>query len=111
LLKELTPTQLQRTMNMIRSSLGVHCDFCHVAGDKEWDFASEEKPKKKMARRMIQMVMDLNSSKYFDRTAVSCNTCHRGSTHPVSVVTLPQTQPPFPTPIEKKPAASNCRSS
>jgi hypothetical protein len=51
LLKGLTPTQFQRTMNMIRSSVRVHCHFCHVAGDKEWDFASDEKPQKKRARR------------------------------------------------------------
>ena len=34
ILTNMTDTQLQRTMNMMRTSLGVHCDFCHVIGDK-----------------------------------------------------------------------------
>ena len=102
LLKGLTPTQLQRTMNMMRASLGVHCDFCHVAAP-EWDFASDEKAEKKVARNMIQMTMDLNE-KYFKRSAVTCNSCHRGSLHPVALVALPQTPPPFPTPAEERPA-------
>ena len=37
LLKGLTPTELQRTMNMMRDALGVHCDFCHVFKDDKWD--------------------------------------------------------------------------
>ena len=103
LLKGLTPTQLQRTMNMMRASLGVHCDFCHVMKDNNWDFASDEKDEKKVARKMIQMTMDLNNN-VFKRTAVSCNSCHRGSLHPVALPGLPQTPPPFPTPAEQRPA-------
>lgn len=105
LLKDLTPTQLQRTMNMMRGSLGTHCDYCHVVTEKDgWDFASDAKPEKKQAREMIAMTMELNQKFFQGRPIVSCNTCHRGSTKPVALVTLPQPQPPFPTPVEAKPA-------
>jgi len=103
-LKDLTPTQMQRTMNMIRGSLGTHCDYCHVVTEKDgWNWASDDKPTKKTAREMIGMTMELNQKFFKGRPIVSCNSCHRGSTHPVALVTLPQPQPPFPTPVEEKP--------
>ena len=61
ILTDLTPTQLQRTMNMMRGSLGTHCDYCHVVTEKDgWNFASDDKPEKKTARDMITMTMELN---------------------------------------------------
>jgi hypothetical protein len=101
LLTGLTDTELQRTMNMMRASLGTHCDFCHVI-NKEWDFASDEKPRKKRAREMIQMVMDMNRTQFAGRSVISCYTCHRGANRPVNTVPLPQTPPPFPTPVPEE---------
>jgi photosynthetic reaction center cytochrome c subunit len=104
LLTGMNDTQLIKTMNMMRASLGVHCDFCHVVNEKTgWDFASDEKQPKRMARHMIEMVEGINQQNFENNPVVSCNTCHRGSTRPWSLVTLPQTPPPFPTPIPAKP--------
>lgn len=102
LLTGLTDLELQRTMNMMRASLGTHCDHCHVV-EKEWNFASDDKPQKKRALEMIRMVMDMNRTQFGGRAVISCYTCHRGSTHPVNLVPLPQTPPPFPTPVAEKP--------
>lgn len=102
LLTGLTDPELQRTMNMIRASMGTHCDYCHVI-NKEWDWASDEKPAKRRARKMIQMVMDLNRTSFGGLPIVSCYTCHRGSTKPVNLVELPQVAPPFPTPVHPEP--------
>ena len=88
-------------MNMMRASLGTHCDHCHVIGE-EWDFASDEKPRKKRARDMIQMVMDMNRTQFDGRSVISCYTCHRGSTRPMNLVPLPTPAPPFPTPVAEK---------
>src|SRR5438270_11971027 len=44
--KDLTPEQLDVEMDLMRASLGVGCDFCHVNKDKEWDFASDAKSEK-----------------------------------------------------------------
>jgi hypothetical protein len=101
LLTGLTDIELQRTMNMMRASLGTHCDHCHVIG-KEWDFASDEKPRKKRAREMIQMVMDMNRTQFGGRSVISCYTCHRGSIRPMNLVPLPTPAPPFPTPVAEK---------
>jgi hypothetical protein len=102
LLTNMTDLQLQRTMNFMRASLGVHCDYCHVVDDKTgWDFASDAKPEKKTGREMIRMVLDINSKNFPGRPQVTCNTCHRGQIHPVGLPELPQAAPPFPTPAEE----------
>ena len=104
ILKGMTPTQLQRTMNFMRASLGVHCDYCHVVSEeKGWDFASDAKPEKEAGRRMIRLVMDMNAKYFEGHNTVTCNTCHRGSIRPVGMVSLPQAQPPFPTPVPERP--------
>jgi len=93
LLTGLTDLELQRVMNMMRGSLGVHCDFCHVVSEeKGWDFASDTKPEKNRARDMIRMTTEINRT-----VAVSCVTCHRGAIRPVTLLPLPQTPPKFPT--------------
>ena len=104
LLKDLTPAQLGVEMDLMRASLGVGCDFCHVNKDKEWDFASDAKSEKKTGREMIRIVLDTNDKFFNKRPVVTCNTCHRGSTNPVGLVSLPQAVPVFPTPERKRPA-------
>jgi hypothetical protein len=105
LLTGMSDLQLQRTMNFIRASLGVHCDFCHVVNDKTgWDFPSDEKQTKRMAREMIQMTERINEQTFNGNLEVSCNTCHRGATRPVPLPILPQSPPPFPTPVSTRPA-------
>lgn len=105
LLTNLSDLQLQRTMNMMRASMGVNCDYCHVVDEKTgWNFASDEKKEKKTAREMIAMVLKINKEQFNGRTEVGCWTCHRGATHPAALVTLPQAAPPFPTPKPERPA-------
>ena len=98
LLTGLTDLQVQRVMNMMRGSLGVHCDFCHVVTEeKGWDFANDAKPEKNRARDMIRMTTDINRGAFGGNATVSCNTCHRGAIQPMTLVALPQTPPKFPT--------------
>ena len=95
-LKGLPESQLFSVMNYMRGSLGVSCAYCHVySGEDKWSFASDEKQTKLTARRMIQMVFDLNKSNkdVFGSNSVSCFTCHRGSLRPVLLPTLPVPAP------------------
>ena len=108
LLTGMSDVELQRTMNFIRASLGVHCDFCHVVKD-EWDFPSDEKQTKRTARKMIAMVQEINAQNFEGSLEVSCNTCHRGATRPVSLPPLPQTPPVFPTPLTTAPTGLPAR--
>lgn len=74
-------------MREFNESLGVQCVYCHVQGD----FASDAKPQKDTARRMITLVR--STRKYFPVTTdgdypggfnhdVDCFTCHRGAAKP-----------------------------
>jgi len=92
-LKGISPAEMQRTMALIRASLGVNCDTCHVRKGEEMDFASDDKQEKKTARGMIKMTKELNKTFFDGHLAVSCNTCHRGSEHPVGVPPLPMLMP------------------
>ncbi len=87
-LKSLPNSQLLTVMHFMRSSLGVRCDYCHVAENgKYW---MDDKPTKKTARRMIQMVFDINRDHFDGRTVVTCNSCHQGHTRPISIPPIGQ---------------------
>lgn len=104
LLTGLTDSELQRTMHLMRAAMGTHCDYCHVVKEeKGWDWASDEKPAKRRARKMIEMVIAINRDHFGGQAVVTCVTCHRGSPKPVTLVELPQPTPKFPTPIPEKP--------
>jgi hypothetical protein len=76
LLNDTPPNQVLATMQFFEGSLGVGCDFCHVA-DRTVDT-----PRKDTARKMIQMVRDINKNHFAGETEVTCYTCHRGQTGP-----------------------------
>src|SRR5579863_4668896 len=80
-LKDLPPGQLIPAMQFITSSLGVECDFCHVRGA----FDKDDKPTKKTARKMMQMMITLNQENFDSRREVTCYSCHRGASKPVSI--------------------------
>src|ERR1043165_2202578 len=104
LLTNMSDADLLRAMNMMRASLGVHCDFCQVVNKATGlDFPSDEKNEKKVSREIISMVLKLNKEQFGGRTQIGCNTCHRGAISPKALVSLPQTQPPFPTPKPERP--------
>lgn len=84
--KDLPATQLDPTMAFISGSLGVRCSYCHVPNQ----FDKDDKPTKLAARRMIQMVFDINKGSFNGQGAVSCYTCHRGKPAPVSVPAVGQ---------------------
>ena len=81
--------QLIATMKFFSQSLGVRCTFCHVGTEGQplstFDFASDAKPEKRTAREMMLMVRHIDDD-YADITEgkVTCFTCHRGSTGPLS---------------------------
>jgi hypothetical protein len=79
-LKLLQPEHLMETMQAFREALGVRCDFCHMQGD----FASDEKPHKEMARKMILMSQEINTKFPDGKMHVTCYTCHRGAEEPAT---------------------------
>jgi len=80
-LKDLPPGQLIPAMQFITASLGVECDFCHVRGA----FDKDDKPTKQTARKMMQMMFALNQQNFDGRREVTCYSCHRGASKPISI--------------------------
>jgi hypothetical protein len=74
------PADIRATMQSFRIGLGVQCDFCHVKGD----FASDENPKKDIARKMIVLAQDVNAKFPDGKEHVTCYTCHRGAQEPLT---------------------------
>ena len=111
-LKVLTPdVNLQKVMRDVTTALGVQCNYCHQQGN----FASDENPKKEIARNMFRMVKevalnfpdtgnDFANSKYLPfpegKQYVTCYTCHQGQTIPLSVAPDPHGPPRAPEPGE-----------
>jgi hypothetical protein len=89
--KNISEKELDSVMHIFTRGLGVRCDFCHAAtADKKMDFASDSKPEKNIARKMIKMNRKINK-KYFDYAkdeqgnavqALSCYSCHHGEARP-----------------------------
>ena len=78
-LKDIDSTELIPTMQYMAESLGVGCDFCHVASGSDKD----DKETKTAARKMILMTWEINKNHFDGRKTVSCTVCHRGAELPV----------------------------
>ena len=81
-LKVTTGPEVFRIMQTFTTGLGVRCTYCHVQGN----FASDENPKKEIARHMIAMAdkinEGINATTNANKVYVSCYTCHRGESEP-----------------------------
>jgi hypothetical protein len=74
-----SPENLMDVMRSFNLALRSDCAFCHTAPD----FASDKRPMKAMARRMIQLTEGLSAN--FGNGNVTCYTCHRGDQIPKNV--------------------------
>ena len=94
--KNISSKNLSKIMiDDFEDGLGVSCTFCHSQGKDslDLDYASDAKPEKLIARRMMKMTLGVNK-KYFkfnhpsigDSTLViNCITCHNGQPRPGDV--------------------------
>lgn len=93
--KNISHEDLDKVMDEFKFALGVKCNFCHVKMKDDatkWDFPSNEKPEKEIARKMMKMTNRINK-KFFKHSvtylpeetlSVSCKTCHNGNPRPDS---------------------------
>jgi hypothetical protein len=98
-------TPVMQVVGMMRNftgALGVRCPFCHVGQEGQplgtFDFAKDEKRTKLTARQMMRMVEEINRrldtlpehAQMTSHVEVTCNTCHRGVSRPMSLEQLIQ---------------------
>ena len=82
-LKGVPSDQLLTEMHFMRSSLGVRCEYCHVAENGKYQL--DEKKTKLRAREMILMTRKINEANYGGQNVVTCETCHHGAPIPAPV--------------------------
>jgi hypothetical protein len=76
------------TMGIMSAAVGSDCVGCHPsAGTDHVDWALDT-PRKRTARRMVQMVAAINRDHFGGRQVVTCWSCHRGRDRPVVTPTL-----------------------
>lgn len=94
-------TPVTTVIGMMRNfsgGLGVRCQYCHLGEEGKplstFDFASDEKRTKLVAREMMRMVEDINSrlqtlpGRAADGLQVTCATCHHGLSRPITLAAL-----------------------
>src|SRR2546423_493790 len=99
-LKGIPADQVIPSMQFIAASLGVECEFCHVAHANEKD---DKKPKV-TARKMINMMMAINRDNFEGHREVTCYSCHRGSSDPVATPVITDEEPRSAADEVKKPS-------
>jgi len=89
-------TPVIQVVGMMRNftrDLGVRCQFCHVGEEgmplDRFDFASDQKRTKVVARQMMLMLQEVNRridslpGRTSEAVRATCATCHRGVSRPV----------------------------
>lgn len=88
--EDISKDDLTAVMRGFSEALGVRCTYCHVVpkGEKEPDFASDDKEAKRDARLMLRMAESINNDTIpkllgtDGKQQVGCMTCHRGQSSP-----------------------------
>lgn len=91
--EDISRDELIGHMRQFSFSLGVRCQYCHFGGDgisfEGVEFGSDEKPEKRRARAMLEMMAEINGTllasipeRRSPNVMVECRTCHRGLPRP-----------------------------
>lgn len=86
--------QLVDIMKQFTAALGKRCTYCHVGEEgaplSTFDFASDDKEEKRIARVMMNMTSEINGTwvaklEHPNPVRVRCVTCHRGVNEPETI--------------------------
>ncbi len=91
--KDISDEKLDSIMQTYNIALGVKCNFCHVPMKNipdSLDYYSDADPMKENARKMMEMVIEINKKNFNFYSevrpeylnTVTCKTCHRGEHFP-----------------------------
>ena len=106
-MKGIPVDQFMTTMGFFAASLGMSCEDCHMADDRNWSGFAADNARKNMARRMIRMVMAINDMNFGGRQMVTCWSCHRGADAPRTVPDFNVQYGPLPAPDPNAVVAQN----
>jgi len=88
-LKGLTVDDFMGTMGLFSAALNVCCGDCHTgAGGSDPKWEDDGPPRKKTARRMVQIMNKINRDSFGGAQVVTCWICHRGSGSPATTPSI-----------------------
>jgi photosynthetic reaction center cytochrome c subunit len=98
-LKGIPVDDFMETMGIMTAALQFDCSDCHDnAGTEKVDWAADT-PRKRMARKMVTMVTNINKENFGGVQMVTCWSCHRNRDRPLTTPTfetiygMPEYQP------------------
>ncbi len=87
-LKGLTVSDFLGSMGVMAAALGFDCADCHTgAGTDKADWVVDT-PRKRTARRMVEMLATVNRTNFGGAQMVTCWTCHHGRNLPSTTIGL-----------------------
>ena len=95
--KDASRADVVAVMRGFAGALGVRCNHCHVGENaatlENFDFASDDKDTKQIARGMMRMTSEINgrlipAAGISKPLEVRCITCHRGVTKPEQLLDI-----------------------
>ncbi len=95
-LRGISVQEFMGTMGAFSAALGMSCEDCHAADDRNWDGFAADNPRKNMARVMVVMMQTINKTHFGGRQMVTCYSCHRGSDRPKVTPNLADVYGGFP---------------
>jgi photosynthetic reaction center cytochrome c subunit len=87
-LKGLTVDDFMGSMGVMAAALGFDCADCHTGAGTDKVVWEADTNRKKMARRMTEMVAVINKTNFGGAPLVSCWTCHHGKDVPATTIAL-----------------------
>src|ERR1700737_98884 len=82
-LKGIPVDDFMDTMGIMCAALSFDCSECHAGAGTDRVMWEADTPRKRIARRMVEMVTAINRDNFGGRQVVACWTCHRGRDIPV----------------------------
>jgi photosynthetic reaction center cytochrome c subunit len=87
-LKGLTVDDFMGSMGVMAAALGFDCADCHTGAGTDKVVWEADTNRKKMARKMTEMVAVINKTNFGGAPLVSCWTCHHGKDVPATTIAL-----------------------
>jgi photosynthetic reaction center cytochrome c subunit len=87
-LKGIPVDEFMGTMGLFSAALSMCCGDCHTGAGTSNPKWEDDPPRKRTARRMVQMVDTINRTNFNGRHVVTCWTCHRGQPRPAATPSM-----------------------
>jgi photosynthetic reaction center cytochrome c subunit len=87
-LKGLTVDDFMGSMGVMAAALGFDCADCHTGAGTDKVVWEADTARKRMARKMTEMVAVINKENFGGQPMVSCWTCHHGKDVPATTIAL-----------------------